>query len=71
MIVCSGDWHSDFKRVIKEIKALDLRDCSIIQVGDLGIGFTLRKKELRTLNYLNLTLKVRNPFGWAGGAFTS
>lgn len=60
MIVCSGDWHGDFKAVIREIKALDLRDCTIFQVGDFGIGFNSREKELRTLDYLTSTLKSRN-----------
>lgn len=60
MIVVSGDWHGDWKAVIKEIKRLDLRDCTIIQVGDFGVGFCSMKKDLRALDYLNATLKPRN-----------
>lgn len=60
MLIFSGDWHRDFKSVVKEIKRLDLRDCTIIQVGDFGIGFELRKKDLALLRNLNQTLKARN-----------
>lgn len=60
MIVVSGDWHGDWKNVIKEIKRLDLRNCTLFQVGDFGMGFTTKKKDLKALDYLNTTLKVRS-----------
>jgi DNA repair exonuclease SbcCD nuclease subunit len=60
MLVVSGDWHGDWKAVIGEIKRLDLRDCTLIQVGDFGMGFDPIKKDLATLKYLNTTLKPRN-----------
>lgn len=60
MLVVSGDWHGDWKTVIAEIKRLDLRDCTIIQAGDFGIGFETKKKDLAALKYLNVTLKSRN-----------
>lgn len=60
MLIVSGDWHGDWKSVIQEIKRLDLRDCTIIQVGDFGVGFCSMKKDLRSLDYLNTTLKSRN-----------
>ena len=60
MLIFSGDWHGEFKDVIKEIKRLDLRDCTIIQCGDFGIGFNPKKKEIKTLEFFNHTLKARN-----------
>jgi len=60
MLIFSGDWHGEFKEVIKEIKRLDLRDCTIFQVGDFGIGFETKRKEIKTLEYFDNTLKVRN-----------
>ena len=60
MIIFSGDWHKDFKKIIKEIKRFDLRDCTIFQVGDFGMGFETMKKDLRTLAYLNRELKTRS-----------
>jgi DNA repair exonuclease SbcCD nuclease subunit len=60
MLIFSGDWHGDWKNVIREIKRLDLRDCTVFQVGDFGMGFTTMKKDLRALQFLNITLKARN-----------
>lgn len=83
MIVVSGDWHGDFKNAIKEIKRLDLRDCTLIQVGDFGMGFERKQKDLAALKFLNITLKVRgiqlyairgnhdNPIWFDGSVHTS
>ena len=60
MIIVSGDWHGDFKSAIQEIKRLDLRDCTLIQAGDFGMGFDHPQKDKRALDYLNATLKPRN-----------
>jgi len=60
MIVFTGDWHGEYDRAYRKIKALDLRDCVIIQVGDFGIGFERRKKDLRKLDILNKQLVNRN-----------
>ena len=34
-----GDIHGAFNRLMKKISDLDLKDCTIICVGDLGMGF--------------------------------
>lgn len=60
MLIFSGDWHGDFQKVTKEIKKLDLRDCTIFQVGDFGIGFNRKEKEIRVLEAFNQTLRARN-----------
>jgi len=65
MIITSGDWHGEFNTVIREIKRLDLQDCTIFQVGDFGMGFAKLKKDLRQLDRFNLTLRVRNIYLYA------
>ena len=60
MIVFTGDWHGEYDRAYRKIKSLDLRDLTIVQVGDFGIGFERRKKDLRKLDVLNEQLKGRN-----------
>jgi len=60
MIVTTADWHGEWNKVIREIKRLELSDCTIIQVGDFGIGFEKPEKELRTMQYLNATLESNN-----------
>lgn len=45
-----GDIHGRFDKLQEEIKRFDIRDCTIICVGDLGIGFAYpidKKKEQR------------------------
>lgn len=60
MIIFTGDWHSEFDRAYSQIKTLDLKNCDIFQVGDFGIGFEKRAKEMRRLNRLNENLKRKN-----------
>lgn len=60
MIIFCGDIHGNTDKVISYIKQYDLRDCTIIQVGDFGIGFELPAKEQRRLDFLNKPLKLRN-----------
>lgn len=60
MIIFTGDWHSEFDRAYRQIKALDLKKCDIFQVGDFGIGFEREDKELRRLKRLNESLERRN-----------
>jgi len=65
MILFTGDWHGLYDNAYRKIKALDIRDCTIIQVGDFGIGFERRKKDMRKLDVLNEQLKGRNIFLYA------
>lgn len=60
MIIFCGDIHGNWESLIREIKRLDLVDCTIIQVGDFGMGFSPRKKDMAALKYINITLKARN-----------
>lgn len=60
MIVFTGDWHGEYDKAYRKMKEYDLRDCTIIQVGDFGIGFMLPKKDMRKLEVLNKQLANRN-----------
>lgn len=60
MLTVCGDIHGEFVAFIKKIKSLDLKDCSVIQAGDFGLGFSLLKKELSRLSFLNSFLSARN-----------
>jgi len=59
MLIVSGDWHGRFDKIVKWIKQHDIRDCSIIQAGDFGIGFKSIQKDLATLKHFNHTLQSR------------
>lgn len=48
-----GDIHSDWKNVFEKIKYYDLRNCILISVGDIGIGFIPSDKQSRQLNLIN------------------
>jgi hypothetical protein len=54
-----GDIHGNFDFVKWYVKAHDIRDCSIVQVGDFGIGFK-PNAEGYMLEMLNKTLNGRN-----------
>lgn len=60
MVIVTGDWHSKFDQAYRNIKKLGLENCSIIQVGDFGIGFERPKKEERRLKVLNEHMLCRN-----------
>lgn len=60
MIVKIGDIHKDFKWLAHTISKYDIRDASIIQVGDFGVGFTLKKKDMASLRFLNKQALQRN-----------
>lgn len=54
-----GDIHGDFNFLINKINELP-NDSIIIQVGDFGVGFTTKEKNLRQLNYINSQLEKNN-----------
>lgn len=60
MLIFSGDWHGEYDKAYRKMKELDLRDCTIVQVGDFGVGFERPKKDLRLLQRLNDMLAHRN-----------
>lgn len=56
-----GDVHGKFDELMRIVKDNDIKDCYIICVGDLGIGFhDNRLKEIRAVNFYNQFFKARN-----------
>ena len=60
MILCLGDLHGNFNFLKNQIQSKKITDCTIIQVGDFGIGFTYKENDEQTLNSLNDFLKDVN-----------
>lgn len=60
MILFLGDIHGNFNYIAHEIKRKKITNCTIIQVGDFGIGFTTPKNDLKILEAFNLFLKEHN-----------
>jgi hypothetical protein len=49
-----GDIHGKWEALFKRIAEIDLRDCTLICVGDLGVGFKdSHAKEIRALQFAN------------------
>jgi len=59
-IFACGDLHDAVDIIPDFLKANDLNNCAIVQVGDYGIGFEIEKKEIRKLKYLTDRLKITN-----------
>jgi predicted phosphodiesterase len=57
MILFLGDIHGNFNYIAGEIKRKKITNCTIIQVGDFGIGFTTPENDLKILEAFNLFLK--------------
>lgn len=60
MILLLGDIHGNFNFVKSQITQKNISDCTIIQVGDFGIGFTYLENDEKTLMNLNDFLKGVN-----------
>jgi Icc-related predicted phosphoesterase len=60
-----GDIHGNFNLINQYLKAYDITDAHIIQVGDFGIGFKSVAKERRILEMCHNELLKRNVFVWA------
>lgn len=60
MILLLGDIHGNFNFLKHKINSKNITDCTIIQVGDFGIGFTYKENDELTLNNLNDFLKDFN-----------
>ena len=60
MLIFLGDIHGNFNYVQWYIKNHNLKDCTIYQVGDFGIGFTNEFNDMATLGLFNRFLKERN-----------
>lgn len=60
MLITLGDIHGNFNHVKWYIKNHNLKNCTIYQVGDFGIGFTNYHNDLKTLTDLDKFLNERN-----------
>jgi len=60
MILCLGDIHGNFNFLKNQIHTKRITDCTIIQVGDFGIGFTHKDNDEHILKGLNDFLKDVN-----------
>lgn len=60
MILLLGDIHGNFNFLKHQINTKQITDCTIIQVGDFGIGFTNKENDETTLSNLNEFLKEFN-----------
>jgi predicted phosphodiesterase len=60
MLITLGDIHGNFNYVKWYIKAHKIKDCTIYQVGDFGIGFTNEFNDMNTLGDLNKFLNEYN-----------
>lgn len=60
MILLLGDIHGNFEFFKNKIQKFDITDCSIIQVGDFGMGFREKPYDEAILENLNSFLSQRN-----------
>ena len=60
MILMLGDIHGNFNYVKNFLKGKKITDCTIIQVGDFGVGFTSEVNENNILENLNKFLSENN-----------
>jgi len=60
-VLILGDVHGEWEKLFSLINRYDIKDCYLICVGDLGIGFAnSHSKEIRTLEIANTFFTVRN-----------
>ena len=59
-IMFIGDIHGDTNTILDIYKRYDLKDMSMIQVGDFGLGFDTIYSNKESLHWLNRCLKGRN-----------
>ena len=55
-----GDIHGEWITLFKKIESLDLRDATLLCVGDVGIGFVERSKQERQHIHINNFFKSRD-----------
>jgi len=65
MILFLGDIHGNFNYIAGEIKRKKITDCTIIQVGDFGIGFSTPENDLKILEAFNQILADQNVIMYA------
>jgi predicted phosphodiesterase len=60
MVLILGDIHGNFNYLKNQINTKRIEDCTIIQVGDFGIGFSYKENDEFVLESLNDYLKDSN-----------
>lgn len=55
-----GDTHGDWDVLFGRIDRVDIKDCVLLHVGDIGIGFKSPEKQRREIDLLNNRFKKRN-----------
>jgi Icc-related predicted phosphoesterase len=59
-VAIHGDNHGSWDRLFDKIDQANITDVTLIGVGDTGIGFKIKEKQLRELELLNNRFKKRN-----------
>lgn len=59
-LILLGDHHGDWNELFYRIQTLKLKNCYIISVGDCGIGFADKRKQIKQVEKLNKEFKTNN-----------
>lgn len=59
-LVFLGDHHGDWRELFFRIRMLKLKDCYIVSVGDCGIGFESRERQIKQVKMLNEEFKTND-----------
>jgi hypothetical protein len=59
-IYISGDLHGLWDSLFRKIEHYDIKDCVLISVGDVGVGFIPHDKQIRQFIQLNNRFKKRD-----------
>jgi len=59
-LILLGDHHGDWSELFYLIDKNKLENCYLISVGDLGIGFEKKEKQLQTISKLNMLFGEKN-----------
>lgn len=59
-LVFLGDHHGAWSELFYLIDKHNIRNCNLISVGDCGIGFENKTRQLQTINRLNESFKEKN-----------
>jgi hypothetical protein len=59
-VLLVGDTHGDWDALFRKLEYLQIEDCVLLHVGDIGIGFKSPDKQHREIELLNNRFKKRN-----------
>ena len=59
-IAIMGDTHGEWDALFRKLEHLQIEDCVLLHVGDLGIGFKYPDKQHREIEFVNNRFKKRN-----------